>query len=92
MLSIGSGTLAVCCLNISNAIFGLMKHVFSITSAHGVIHVNTHKLTIHTYGIRNDITEQNTTRSNSNKCNLHFNDSHSKFEKSPYKSACPNII
>ena len=34
-----------------------MKHVFSIPRAHVLIHVNTHKLTIHTYGIYNDITK-----------------------------------
>ena len=36
-----------------------VKHVFIIPSAHVRIHVNTHKLTIHTYGIHNDITKPN---------------------------------
>ena len=36
----------------------IMKHVFSILlSAHVLIHVNTYKLTIHIYGIHNDITK-----------------------------------
>ena len=36
----------------------IMKHVFSIySSAHVLIHVNTYKLTIHIYGIHNDITK-----------------------------------
>ena len=36
-----------------------MKHIFSIPSAHVLIHVNTHKLTIHTCCIHNDITKHN---------------------------------
>ena len=34
-----------------------MKHVFSIPNAHVLIHANTHKLTIHSYGIHIDITK-----------------------------------
>ena len=36
-----------------------MKHVFSITSADVILYANTRKLTIHTYGIHNDITKHN---------------------------------
>ena len=37
----------------------LIKHVINITKAHVLIHANTRKLTIHTYGIDNDIAKQN---------------------------------
>ena len=37
----------------------LNQYVTSIPSAHVLIHVNTHTLTIHTYGIHNDITTHN---------------------------------
>ena len=47
-------------------------------TAHVLLYVNTH------IGIHNDTTKL-TTRSNSKKCKLNFNDSHYKFEiKSPY--------
>ena len=36
-----------------------MNNVFSIPSTHVLIHVNTHKLTIHTHDIHNDITKHN---------------------------------
>ena len=36
----------------------VIKHVFNIPR-HVLIHANTRKLTIHTYGISNDITKQN---------------------------------
>ena len=35
------------------------EHVFSIPSAHVLIHANTHKLIIHTYSIHNDIIKHN---------------------------------
>ena len=39
--------------------FMIMKHVFSILKRinYVLIHVNTYKLTIHIYGIHNDITK-----------------------------------
>ena len=36
----------------------LIKHDSSIPNAHVLIHANTRKLTIHTYGVHNDITKQ----------------------------------
>ena len=57
-----------------NLVF-IMKHVFSILKR---TCTNTYKLTIHIYGIHNDITKHKQPEATVIKVNL--NDSHCKFE------------
>ena len=56
-----------------------MKTCRRYTSAHVLMHANTHKHTIHINGRQSDIKTQ-TTRSNSSNCKLNLNDGHCKFE------------
>ena len=59
-------------------IFLSMKNYLTNT-AHVLIHANAGKLTIHIYGIHNDITKTQPTKCNSNKYKLNLNDSHCNF-------------
>ena len=68
-----------------------MKHVFNIQSIHVLLHVNTHKLTIHTYGIHNDLTKHKQPEATMRNVNgIEIIVTANLKLKTPYNTACSN--